>query len=71
MKFKFLAAVGLAAFLYSCDDSTTGIGNFVADADEIEAYAKTYNVETQTVLVKDIAPEGLYSRTSSAYLDHR
>ena len=68
MKFKFLAAVGLAAFLYSCDDSTTGIGNFVADADEIEAYAKTYNVETQTVLVKDIAPEGLYSRTSSAYL---
>ncbi len=68
MKFKFLAAAGFAAFLYSCDDSTTGIGNFVADADEIEAYAKTYNVDTKTVLVKDIAPEGLYSRTSSAYL---
>ena len=26
MKLKFLAAVGLAATLYSCDDTTTGVG---------------------------------------------
>ena len=26
MKLKFLAAVGLAATLYSCDGETTGIG---------------------------------------------
>lgn len=27
MKLKFLAAVGLAATLYSCDDTTTGVGD--------------------------------------------
>ena len=32
MKLKFLAAVGLAATLYSCDDTTTGVGEFVAEA---------------------------------------
>ena len=26
MKLKFLAAFGLAATLYSCDDTTTGVG---------------------------------------------
>ena len=41
MKLKFLAAVGLAATLYSCDDTTTGVGEFVADADEITASAQT------------------------------
>ena len=29
MKLKFLAAIGLAATLYSCDDTTTGVGEFV------------------------------------------
>ena len=28
MKLKFLAAIGLAATLYSCDDTTTGVGEF-------------------------------------------
>ena len=42
MKLKFLAAVGLAATLYSCDDTTTGVGEFVADADEITASAQTF-----------------------------
>lgn len=63
MKLKFLAALGLAATLYSCDDSTTGIGDFVANADEIPAIAETYNVTTCTNLL-----DSIYSRTSSAYL---
>ena len=45
MKLKFLAAVGLAATLYSCDDTTTGVGEFVADADEITASAQTSPVQ--------------------------
>lgn len=68
MKLKFWAAVSLAAILYSCDDSTTGVGNFIADADEINAYSETYDVTTRTVSVTDINPKGVYSRTSTAYL---
>ena len=63
MKFKFLAALGFAATLYSCDDSTTGIGDFVANADEIPAVAETYDVTTRTNLL-----DSIYSRTNSAYL---
>lgn len=63
MKLKFLAALGLAATLYSCDDSTIGIGDFVADEDQIPAIAETYNVTTCTNLL-----DSIYSRTSSAYL---
>ena len=63
MKLKFLAALGIAATLYSCDDTTTGIGDFVANADEITAVAETYNVTTRTNLL-----DSIYSRTSSAYL---
>ena len=51
MKLKFLAALGIAATLYSCDDTTTGIGDFVANADEITAAAETYNVTTRTNLL--------------------
>lgn len=47
MKLKFLAAVGLAATLYSCDDTTTGVGEFVADADEITASAQTFEATTK------------------------
>lgn len=63
MKVKFLAAMGLAAALYSCDDQTTGIGQFVADGDKIEAFAETYPVKTETK-----ALESVYSRSSTAYL---
>lgn len=74
MKLKFLAAIGFAATLYSCDDSTTGIGDFIADTDEINAYSETYDVTTKTVSVADINKKiginsnGVYSRTSTAYL---
>ena len=68
MKLKFLAAVGLAATLYSCDDTTTGVGEFVADADEITGSAQTFEATTKTLKYTDLNPDGVFSRTSSAYL---
>ena len=68
MKLKFLAAVGLAATLYSCDDTTTGVGEFVADADEITASAQTFEATTKTLKYTDLNPNGVFSRTSNAYL---
>ena len=68
MKLKFLAAVGLAATLYSCDDTTTGVGEFVADADEITASAQTFEATTKTLKYTDLNQKGVFSRTSSAYL---
>lgn len=63
MKFKFLAAIALAATLFSCDDSTTGVGDFVSDNDKIHAYADTYTVTSRTVML-----DSVYSRTRNAYL---
>ena len=37
MKFKLLAVFTFTALLYSCDDSTTGVGDFVSNLDKIEA----------------------------------
>ena len=53
MKLKFWAAIGLltAATLYSCDDETTGIGQFVADEDFILAKSDSYTVSTTTVVI--------------------
>lgn len=68
MKLKFLAAVGLAATLYSCDDTTTGVGEFVADADEITASAQTFEATTKTLKYTDLNQNGVFSRTSNAYL---
>ena len=36
MKFKLLAVFTFTALLYSCDDSTTGVGDFVSNLDKIE-----------------------------------
>lgn len=68
MRLKFLAAIALAATLYSCDDTTTGIGDFVADADEITASAQTFEATTKTLKYTDLNPDGVFSRTSNAYL---
>lgn len=68
MRLKFLAAIALAATLYSCDDTTTGIGDFVADADEITASAQTFEATTKTLKYTDLNPNGVFSRTSNAYL---
>ncbi|WP_300728875.1 DUF4270 domain-containing protein [uncultured Bacteroides sp.] len=63
MKLKFLAALAIAATLYSCDDETVGIGQFVVDDDLIPAKATTYPVVTSTHLM-----DSVYSRSSTAYL---
>ena len=48
MKCKFLAALSLAATIfYSCDDETTGIGQFVANEDIIPTSA--YNLSRCTL----------------------
>ena len=51
-----------------CDDTTTGVGEFVADADEITASAQTFEATTKTLKYTDLNPNGVFSRTSSAYL---
>lgn len=64
MKCKFLAALSLAATIfYSCDDETTGIGQFVANEDIIPTSADAYDVTTSSLQLKQV-----YSRSSTAYL---
>lgn len=63
MKLKFLAALSLAATLYSCDDGTSGIGSIVSDYDKIAASASSYPVCTRTIVL-----DSIYSRSSTAYL---
>lgn len=63
MKFKLLAVLSITAALYSCDDSTTGIGDFVSNIDKIEAFSDTYNVTSKTYRLDKV-----YSRTNRAYL---
>ena len=60
--------MGLAATLYSCDDSTTGIGESLANTDEINAYSMSFEATTNTIKYEDLNPNGVYSRTNSAYL---
>lgn len=63
MKLYLLAASVLIGTLCSCDDQTTGIGQFVADNDLIGANSAVYNVQTKSVLL-----DSVYSRSSTAYL---
>lgn len=58
-----MAAVALTAALYSCDDSTTGVGDFVSNIDKIEASSDTYKVSSRTIKLDKV-----YSRTNRAYL---
>ena len=63
MKFKFWAAMALAATLFGCDDTTNGIGDFVSEQDKIKAFADSYTISTNTILM-----DSVYSRTEDAYL---
>ena len=64
MKLKYLYALLLAALVYSCDDSTSGIGDStIAAGDSIPAGAATYNVYTRSILA-----DSVYARTNTAYL---
>ena len=64
MKLKYLYAMLLSALIYSCDDSTTGIGDStIAAGDSIPAGTAIYNVSTRSILA-----DSVYARTSTAYL---
>lgn len=58
-----MAVLVITAALYSCDDSTTGVGDFVSNIDKIEAFSDTYKVTSRTEKLDKI-----YSRTNRAYL---
>ena len=64
MKLKYLYALLLPALIYSCDDSTTGIGDStIAAGDSIPAGAAVYKAYTRSILA-----DSVYARTSTAYL---
>lgn len=64
MKIKYLCALLLAALVYSCDDSTTGIGtDLIPGGDKIPANTDSYEFTTQSLLA-----DSVYARTSTAYL---
>ena len=58
-----MAVIACTAALYSCDDSTSGIGDFVSNIDKIEASSSTYEATSETEIF-----EKIYSRTNRAYL---
>ncbi len=64
MKIRFICALLLGALIYSCDDSTTGIGNnLMPEGDRIPAYTDSYEFSTRSIL-----SDSVYARTSTAYL---
>ena len=64
MKIKYLCALLLAALIYSCDDSTTGIGtDLIPGGDKIPANTDSYEFTTRSLLA-----DSVYARTSTAYL---
>lgn len=64
MKLKYLYTLLLGTLLWSCDDSTSGIGgSTIAAGDSIPAGAAMYEVSTASILA-----DSIYARTSTAYL---
>lgn len=64
MKLKYLYIGLLSALIYSCDDTTAGIGDStIAAGDSIPAGAAVYNVYSRSILA-----DSVYARTSTAYL---
>ena len=55
MKLKFLHILILSALIYSCDDSTTGIGDStIANGDPILAGAAIYQASTRSILADSV-----------------
>lgn len=64
MRIKYLFALLLSALLYSCDDSTYGIGDStISSEDPIPAGEAKYKVSTKSILA-----DSIFARTSTAYL---
>ena len=52
MKIKYLYALLLGVLIYSCDDSTTGIGDStIASGDSIPGGFAVYEASTRSILV--------------------
>lgn len=64
MKLKYLFALVLSALLYSCDDSTYGIGDStISSEDPIPAGEAKYYASSRSILA-----DSVYARTITAYL---
>ena len=64
MKLKYFFALVLSALLYSCDDSTYGIGDStISSEDPIPAGEAKYFATTKSILA-----DSIYARTNTAYL---
>lgn len=64
MKIRYLCALLLTTLIYSCDDSTTGIGiSLIPGGDKIPANTDSYEFTTRSLLA-----DSVYARTSTAYL---
>jgi hypothetical protein len=64
MKIKYLFALLLSALIYSCDDSTYGIGDStISSEDPIPAGEAKYYASTESILA-----DSIYARTITAYL---
>lgn len=64
MKLKYLFALVLSVLLYSCDDSTYGIGDStISSEDPIPAGEAKYFATTKSILA-----DSIYARTNTAYL---
>ena len=64
MKLKFLSALLLASIIYSCDDTTDGVGDStIAGGDHIAAGVDVFQAKTRSILA-----DSVYAKTSTAYL---
>ena len=55
MKLKYLYTLLLPALIYSCDDSTTGIGDStIAAGDSIPAGVAIYEASTRSILADSV-----------------
>lgn len=63
MKLRYIGMALIATALYSCDDDTNGIGQFIPDQDNIPAFIQEYEVKTKSVL-----QDAVFARSSTAYL---
>ena len=62
MKLKYLYILILSTLIYSCDDTTTGIGDStIGTGDPIPAGTRFYKASTRSILA-----DSVYARTSTA-----
>ena len=65
MKFFYISAIILSAFLFgSCDDNTDEIGSsLIGDMDDLEITPASYQISTRSIIA-----DSVYSRNTIGYL---